>query len=120
MRGEATVKADLPALRKAMKDPAPAVQIAAAETLGLMGDEADLKAVLEALIALAKPGQASPYVQLGALNAIDALGVKARPLAPEIEKLRATIPPPKGEPNRATGIEYIRRALENVSKNLAG
>ncbi len=119
MRGEKTVKMNLAALRKLLADPAPAVRIAAAETLGLMGEAADLKPVLDTLIGLARPNQTNPYVQLGALNAIDSLGLKATPLAPEIEKLKAAIPPPKGEPNRATGIEYIRRALENVSKNLS-
>lgn len=118
MRGEKTVKANLPALRKAMSDSAPAVKIAAAEALGLMGEPADLKPVLDTLIALARPGQTNPYVQLGALNAIDSMGGKAKPLAAEIEKLKAAIAPLKGEPNRATGVEYIRRALENVSKNL--
>jgi uncharacterized sulfatase len=119
MRGEKTVKASLPALRKGLADPAPAVRTAAAETLGLMGEPADLKPVLDTLIALALPGQTNPYVQLGALNAIDSLGKKAEPLAAEIEKRKAAIPPPKGEPDRATGIEYIRRALENISANLA-
>jgi len=119
MRGEKTVKANLAALRKSLVDPAPAVKIAAAEALGLMGEPADLKPVLDILIGLARPGQTNPYVQLGALNAIDSMGLKAKPLATEIEKLKAAIPPLKGEPNRATGVEYVRRALENVSKNLA-
>jgi uncharacterized sulfatase len=118
MRGSKTVKANLPALRKAMSDSAPAVKIAAAETLGLMGEPADVQPVLDTLIALARPGQTNPYVQLGALNAIDSLGKRAKPLAAEIEKIKAAVPPPKGEPNRATGIEYIRRALENISQNL--
>lgn len=119
MRGEKTVKANLPALRKAMSDSAPAVKIAAAETLGLMGDAADLKPVLDTLIGLARHGQTNPYVQLGALNAIDSLGLRAKPLATEIDKLKSTVQTLKGEAARAAGTEYIRRALENISANMA-
>ncbi|MBE0657515.1 MAG: sulfatase-like hydrolase/transferase [Bryobacteraceae bacterium] len=119
MRGEKSVKANLPAVRKAMADSAPAVRIAAAETLGLMGEPADLKLVLDTLIAVGRHGQANPYIQLGALNAIDSLGKKAAPLAAEIEKLKATVQMLKGDAARAAGTEYIRRALENISQNLA-
>jgi len=92
--------------------------IAAAETLGLMGEPSDLKPALDALIALGRHGQANPYIQLGALNAIDSLGKKAAPLAAEIEKLKTSVAPLKGEEARAAGTEYIRRALENISQNL--
>ncbi|HNY39203.1 MAG TPA: sulfatase-like hydrolase/transferase [Bryobacteraceae bacterium] len=119
MRGSKTVKANLPVLRKAMSDPAPAVRIAAAETLGLMGAPADLQPVLDTLIALGRHNQTNPYVQLGALNAIDSLGKRATPLAVEIDKLKTTVQPFKGEEARAAGTEYIRRALENISQNLA-
>jgi arylsulfatase A-like enzyme len=116
MRGAAAVQEGGEALRKALEDPARAVRIAAAEALGRFGTKEDLPRCLETLIALAGPEAGSGYVRLQALNVIEALGDKASPIKPRLEQIQAVTKARGGEADRATGMEYVARALENVLK----
>ena len=101
------------ALRRALADPAPAVRIVAAETIGLYGDAKDLPTVLDVLIELANQEKHGVYVAMQALNAIDYLDAKAAPLKAKL----AALPKQKaGVPQRLNG--YVARLLQAVPEDL--
>jgi len=88
------------ALRETLAgDASPNVRVVAAEALGRYGDDSDLDPALNALRALSRPRENSYYTTLLALNAIDALGLKAAPLRDHIAALskERDWPPPRGE-----------------------
>ena len=84
MRASAGVKAGHAALVQALKDASPCVRVVAAEALGRYGEEKDLPQVLDVLTALAPLDKNTVYVALLAMNALDALGPKARPVKDRI------------------------------------
>jgi uncharacterized sulfatase len=115
MRGEATVTEHAAALREALKDAAPSVRIPAAEALGRYGKGPDVAAALEALMELAPIDKNGLYVSLAALNAIDALGPRAKPALARLEAL----------PKQAEGLEqrlraYVPRLTQDIIANLKG
>lgn len=92
MRGETGISAGKNALVQALDDDSPQVAIVAAEALITFDGSHDAKA-LDRLIELADPVTHSPLVSLAALNSIDAIGEKARPLVPQIVVLsKKTVP----------------------------
>ena len=102
-------------LRPALEDASPYVRLAAAEALGRYGRPDDLQPVLDALAALAPAGRTGAYVSLAALNVIDTLGEKAKPLLPLIQSMDAEDP---NAPQRARG--YGMRIIEKLRKDWAG
>ena len=94
-------------LRALLADEAPTVRIAAAEMLGVHGTKDDVERSLKVLLTHADAKKNSLYVSLAALNAIDRLGDKARPIAAEIARLPT-------EPTDAT-----HRAAPGVARLLA-
>ncbi|HOW71234.1 MAG TPA: sulfatase-like hydrolase/transferase [Phycisphaerae bacterium] len=92
MRGRTSVEAAEPALRQALKDPSPHVQIVAAEALARFGTAADLPVMLGLLIDRADVSRNGIYVSLPALNAIDALGGRAAGFRSAIAALPRTHP----------------------------
>jgi uncharacterized sulfatase len=74
-------------LRVMLKDDSPSVRIVAAEALATYSNKDDVDAALEVLLAHADAKKNSLYVSLAALNAVDRLGDKARPIAKELRAL---------------------------------
>ncbi len=115
MRGAKAVEAHGEGLRKALADPSPAVRIAAGEALGRFGGDEDLKRAMEALVPLCHPVQSGAYAAVEALNAVDAIGGRARPWLARILAMPDEGP---NAPERARS-EYIRRMRELLQRTLA-
>jgi uncharacterized sulfatase len=119
MRGKPGVDRGAPALRKALRDSSPDVQIVAAQALAEHGAPADLAPALDVLRTLAPTEKNGVLVAMSALSAIEALGPKAaslhdvvrtmKPAGPSphsrfdsyVPRLIANIAPPKADPNAA-------------------
>lgn len=115
MRGGKAVAAHAGSLKRALQDSSAAVRIAAAEALGRFGDGQELNAAMEALLPLCHPVQSGAYAAVEALNAVEAIGEKARPW---IGKILAMPDEDPKAPER-TRSEYIRRMRELLKKRLA-
>lgn len=113
MRGESEFKAAHKAITQALADDTPSVRIVAAEAMGRFGTEEELAQALEALIKLADSSANGIYVAAEALNAIDALGKKARPLK---ERIAALAKPEPTAPERVAPI--IERLHASILNNL--
>jgi HEAT repeat protein len=87
MRGAEAVSAGRVGLLKALDDKAPAVRVAAGEALGRFGSEADSLRASEVLVECADAEKNGVFLSLMALNALDYVGVRARPLRSRIESL---------------------------------
>ena len=87
MRGSGAVASSRQPLREALGDSSPYVRVVAAEALGRYSAAEDLQPVLDLLIGLAPIDKNGLYVSLLALNAINELGPKARPLLAAIKAL---------------------------------
>ena len=109
MRGQNAVATKRAELRAALKDEAPAVRIVAARSLGLYGNNEDLKLASDVLRGLISPDKNGLYVSMEALNAVDALGKKAASLADAIKAM-----PQQGSfaTQRTNG--YIPRLVEHI------
>jgi uncharacterized sulfatase len=109
IRGADAVKAAQKELHAALKDSSPYVQVAAAEALALHGNEADAKTALEVLADLGSIEKHGVFVAVAALNALDAAGDKAKPVADAIKKL-----PTKAKVPDARYASYVPRLLEHL------
>jgi len=109
MRGEKAVAEGGDQLRRALADPAPSVRIAAAEALGRYGNEKDAKAALKTLLDLASMDKSGVYAAVEALNAIGAVGDRARPALPRLKELPTKKP---GLPSRLRN--YVPRLLGDL------
>lgn len=104
MRGRPGVQALHAELVRALDDASASVRIAAAGALALHGEPADLPRALNTLQACADPTKTSAYAGVAALNVIDELGDKAKPLVPFLRDL------PTVDPHtRARGNDYVHR-----------
>jgi uncharacterized sulfatase len=110
MRGEKAVQAAADNLRAALKDGSPYVRIVAAEALARYGDADDSKRCLALLVEHANADRNTVFVVMAALNALDALGSKAVPVADAIKKLpkKAQVPNPRYAP-------YVPRLTEDLA-----
>lgn len=115
MRGADTVQANADALRERLKDESPSVRIAAAEALGRYGGDADARAALDVLAELASLAANDLYTSLAALNAIDQMGARAKPV---LARLRALPTQQEGLEQRLTN--YVPRFMEYLIAKLAG
>jgi len=120
MRGKAPDE-----LRKLLADESPSVRIAAAQALGQFGGEDGLNAVLPVLVKAIGEGNENFAVRLEALNAIDALGPKAAPVAEKLRELSQSksAKGAKGKARKAKGgdgensgrtASYVPRLLEEI------
>ncbi|HAV64365.1 MAG TPA: sulfatase [Verrucomicrobiales bacterium] len=109
MRGQPTVEAHRRPLLSMLNDPAPAPRIAAAEALGRYGNDDDAATALRTLLELAPMNRTDIYVSMLALNAIDAMGDRAKAAAKEIAEMPVTRP---GLPGKLNG--YVPRLLEDM------
>ncbi len=109
IRGGAAVKAARADLLRLLQDESPSVRIAAAEALGYFGDSADVEAALQVLVGLARLDAKREFVAVEALNAMDALGAKVRPVLPLVKQLPTNQP---GIPARMQ--EYVPRLIRDI------
>jgi arylsulfatase A-like enzyme len=114
IRGGDEVRKTRESLISALADSSPDVRIAAAETLGKYGSDADLRAALDVLIALADSEKNNSYVAIHALNAIDALGKKAAPFKERVAALATVDPESPARVNK----EYTARLVDWLKANL--
>jgi uncharacterized sulfatase len=110
MRGEAAVADARNDLTVLLNDPKPAPRIAAAEALGRFGNDQDAAAALTVLMQLAPMDTNGLYVSILALNAIDALGARAKPVAAEVAALPVTRP---GLPAKLNG--YVPQLIKAIT-----
>ncbi|MDX1982303.1 MAG: sulfatase-like hydrolase/transferase [Bryobacteraceae bacterium] len=115
MRGAAAVKTHNAALRKALSDPADSVKVAAAQALGQFGTEDDVAAALPVLIDLADCEKNQYFVALRAMNALDALDQRAKPVAAQI----AALPRRNAKANPRTS-GYPAGVIEKMLRDLNG
>jgi uncharacterized sulfatase len=106
-------KGDIGRVRGRVQDPAPSVAIAAAHYLASLGGEEDLAAALPVLVRYADASKHGAPVAMQALNAVESIGSKARPVAAEIRKL------PQDDPNGPARFQsYVPRLLESIATKL--
>ncbi|GMV99963.1 MAG: hypothetical protein AMXMBFR84_11020 [Candidatus Hydrogenedentota bacterium] len=115
IRGAEAVAAGREDLRRAMaEDVSHAVRTAAAEALGLHGNEEDVSAALSVLIELADARKHGYLAALPAVDALDRMDGKAKPAADAIAKLV------EGEsvaPERSS--TYLKRIVDKAMADLA-
>jgi uncharacterized sulfatase len=109
MRGAGAVEIDHAELLSMLDDSSPDVRIAAAETLGRYGSDADLSRALAVIKGYADWGKHDLFTVMAALNAIGALGSKANPILGEIVQL-----PAKGDSPSPRYGEYVPRLLQEL------
>lgn len=114
MRGEAAVTHSREALRKLLRDPAPAPGIAAAEALGRFGNSSDVADAVRLLSELAPPVRNGSAVSILAMNALTTLGAKAKPALPVI---RSMDPKDPKSPERLQ--EYPDRLIKKLTEDLS-
>jgi uncharacterized sulfatase len=113
MRGAEGVNRARAALTRALSDAAPSVRIVAAEALAYFGDRADLEAALPVLVEHADQSKHGPYLAMLALNALDYLDAKAKPVEAKI----AALPEQSGSVDqriRANPGNLIRKTLADL------
>jgi len=94
------------ALRKATKDPAPNVRIAAAEALCNLGQHDQALPVLVAGLQ-----HATAFIRLRAINVLDRLGPRARPALDAIRAAKMT--------SRTPAAQYVGRMVQYIPRKLA-
>lgn len=109
IRGKPAVARSRKMLDAGLADPSPCVRIAAAEALGRYGDEQQRTAALETLAELAPIDKNDVFTAVAALNALDALGTNAAPIAEEIARF-----PRSGKYPHARYNSYVPRLLEDI------
>ncbi len=110
IRGEAALRAAAAPLRRLLADEVPSVAIAAAGALGRFGGSEDLEPALATLLRHAQLDARAPLVAVEALNALDQLGPRVRPVLPALRALPALQP---GIPDRLQA--YVPRLLEKIT-----
>jgi hypothetical protein len=113
MRGQKGFDGAAAELRTALTDRSAYVQIVAAETSGKYGSDADAKRALQLLAERSDWDKNDVFVAMAALNAVDALGKKATPLAETIKAL-----PAKGKAPDARYLPYVPSLLKSIQTNL--
>jgi len=96
------------------EDPAPTVRVVAAEALARYGTEADLRRARQALLELGNPQTSDPFAAIAALNVVDKLDEKMRPIRDRLMQLPER---PTDGPRRASG--YTERLLEKIRADLS-
>jgi len=109
MRGPGAVRPVQAELRRALEDASPDVRIAVAEALAAHGDEPERLRALAVLVPLADAGRNDVFTAVAALNALDLLEDKARPVAAGIQVLPADGPTP-----HARYQTYVPRLVESL------
>lgn len=116
IRGQKAVARASAGLKKALSDTAPNVAIASAEALARYGSPEDTAAALETLAKWADPAQGSGFAAMAALNVLDELGAKAKPLAGRVKDWAVK---DANLPQRSVG-NYLERLHAKLDSNFAG
>jgi uncharacterized sulfatase len=113
MRGDRAFEKAATELRAALADRSPLVRVVAAEALGRHGDDGDLKRALAVLVELADAQKNDVFTAMAALNALDALGRKAAPVAAALAALpdKGPVPDPRYAP-------FVPRLLQDLRASL--
>jgi len=111
MRGQPAVAASQAELHVALGDSSTDVRITAAQALGQFGTDADLKEILPILADQANWKRHTVFSALAALNSLDALGMKAAPLAGVIKSMPTNGPSPNVRYN-----SYVPRLVEDLQE----
>lgn len=109
IRGPEAVRACEAQLRLALGDPAPAVRVAASEALGKHGDEEDSSRAIRTLLELSSLDDNDVWTCTMALNAIDAMGVRAHGARARLEAL-----PAQGGTAHNRYANYVPRLLKDL------
>jgi uncharacterized sulfatase len=109
MRGQKAHDESKAELKTALDDKSPCVRIVAAETQALFGNADDTKAALAVLVELSNWDKQHVLTVMAALNAVDALGEKAAPIAVQIRAL-----PKKGKLPDERYSPFVPRLLEDM------
>ncbi len=92
IRGQAGVEALAEPLRDALADEDATVRIAAAEALGRYGNEKDVQRALPVLLGFGDAEQHGIFLAMAALNALDYMDERARPVLAQVSALPAADP----------------------------
>jgi uncharacterized sulfatase len=112
MRGSTGVEALRAELSTALDDASPSVRIAAANAFARHGRPADLIRALATLQQCADPTKTSAYAGIAAMNVVEELGEKARPLLGFVRTM------PTADPQAlARGNDYVHRLKGMVLAN---
>jgi uncharacterized sulfatase len=109
MRGADAAEKTESELLRALSDPSPYVRIVAAEAVGMYGDASDLEKALSVLLEHSNLETNGLYVSMLALNALDALGDKARSARAKITAL--PIEDPSVHPRMKS---YVPRLIDKI------
>ncbi|MBN2474482.1 MAG: sulfatase-like hydrolase/transferase [Pirellulales bacterium] len=112
MRGNKAVEGARPTLHKALNDDSPYVRVVAAESLGRYGNPEDAARALKVLLELAPMDRHGVFASMLALNALDAMGGRAKSALETIEALPTKAPSPP-----RTG-SYVPRLIEKMVADL--
>lgn len=113
MRGGQGHAAAAAELRTALGDPSPAVRVVAAQVLARHGTAEDRQRSLRFLAELANWDKNDVFTVMAALNALDALGDKAKPIAKTIDAL-----PNKGKAPHGRYASYVPQLLKSIRTRL--
>jgi uncharacterized sulfatase len=113
MRGVKSFEAAPVEMTKALDDRSPYVRIVAAQVLGQYGNEKDLQRALPLLTDHSDWSKHEVFVCMAALNALDALGVKAKSASDALKSL-----PIKGKAPDARYSGYVSRLLQDLQSGL--
>jgi uncharacterized sulfatase len=113
MRGAKGFEAAAAEMRKALDDRSPYVRIVAAQALGEHGNDEDLKRALRLLADHSDWSKHEVFVCMAALNALDALGAKAKSASDALTNL-----PIKGKAPDARYSGYVSRLLQDLQTGL--
>ncbi len=111
MRGEGAVSSARASLHAAMKDSSPDVRITAAQALAQFGRAPAAQEALDFLAGQADWSKHDVFTAIAALTSLDALEMKAAPLAAHIRSLPTTGPLPDARFN-----PYVPRLVEDLSQ----
>jgi arylsulfatase A-like enzyme len=109
MRGKSAVDAATEELRRALEDPSPYVQVAAAQALAQFGDPQDISTPLDRLVKLSDWSRQDVFVAMAALNSLDGLEDRAAPAMAEIRQL-----PTQGKAPHPRYNDYVPRLLQDL------
>ena len=107
-RGSEACQKHVTLLKELMRDPVPAVAVAAAEALAVHGPRGSVKQAVNFLVSKANVGQADFYVAVAALNALDHLPLAAQVPAGVLNQF------PRQTDQIQRGDDYVQRLIEKV------
>src|SRR5208283_2181261 len=114
MRGKKGYEAAAAELGTALGDRSPLVRIVAAQALGQHGTDDQLKRPLQLLVDLSNWEKNDVFVAMAALNALDALGDKAKPVTEAIKALpvKGKVPDARYSPFVPALLTYLKAGLK--------